>query len=1194
MKRLVLPTLLLLLLPGFSYPQAEPEAGYHLQVLAMDETGVVLELRLTDFTIKDQPHDGVTYQTVGVPGLASLTGPGQPQLPGLGRLLGTPPGGVARIDILESESETLSGLRLFPTPALPFPDGSTELIQVPDEPPVETFALDTALYSRDALFPGALAEVGLTGQLRDQPVIQLRLYPFQYNPVRQTLKVYHRLRVQVLFAPTLGAQADVPASRPDTPYEQMLQRALLNHAALPSAAPPPRPAGSLDISTQDTTPALKIFVEENGLYQVTYEDLQNAGFNLSGVDPRHLRLVNEGSEVAIYVNGEEDGVFDPGDWLEFYGLAPVSEFTQRNVYWLTAGDGPGLRMAERDGTPTGAGSTPTAFYTTLHLEENHEYWKYLPNGEGQDHWFWERFPSAPHTSHFSFNLQNIAAIQADAFVRVSLQGRTSTEINPDHHTQILLNGTLIDEAWWDGDIAFTHEVTVSQQLFQEGNNRLTVKTPGDTGAGVDSLYFDSFDVDYWDTYAGENDQLYFTAPKAGTTTFSISNLSSEAIHVYDVSDPFQVNRLANGVVEAEGSTYRVRVEDDVASGTRYLALTAGQKRAPAGFLLDTPSSWKSPDNGADYLMITHEDFAGAVTRLADHRASQGLRVATVQITDIYDEFSHGLFTPQAVRDFLSYAYHYWIPPAPLHVLLVGDANYDYKDYLGTGNKNYVPTHLFESGLIGQTPTDNWFVSVSGDDPLPDMFIGRFSVRTLSQANTAVDKVLAYEQNPSPADWQQRALFVADDEEGFDTISEGLIAKLPTGYAPQRIYGNAYSDPLDSTPDIIEAIDQGTLIVNFIGHGSVYGWYWDRGKRIFDNWDIPDLDNGPFYPLLVTGNCNNGLFAHPTTTYALAEQFVRFEDKGGIAAWSPTGLGYASWHQGIVGALYEAMFRDYTYQLGPATTTAKIEAFAHLGWREPIEIFTLFGDPALALRVVQPHLSLNQTATPAYVHPGQLLTYTLTYANAGNELAENVVLTEIYDTRTIYQAAHPAPTGGNNVWQLGSLPAGASDTITVTVQVPETVPAGTTLLNQAVLSGAGLNSAGATAQTLVVQPGLSLTKSAAVSQIRPGQLLTYTLTYTNVGNVQAKNVVLTETYAAYTTYYAASPPPTQGDNVWQLGSLPVDGSGTITTVVQVSETAPAGDRLVNTASLGGDSVGPEQATAQTFIEWAKIYLPLIRR
>lgn len=1042
-KRLLL-LALLSLLSGFGYPQAEPDVGYHLQVLEMDETGVVLELRLIDFSIGDRLHDGVTYQTLTAPGLTPMTGPGQPQLPGLGRLLGTPPGGVAQINILETESETIDGVRLFPTPALAFPD--------PDGPPLETFALDTTLYSRDAFFPGALAELGLTGWLRDQPVAQVRLYPFQYNPVQHRLEVYRRVRVQVLLPPALGPQAAVPAPRPDTPYEQVLARSLLNYAALPPAPLPPRPADSFDVSIQDMEPALKIFVEEDGLYQVTYEDLHNSGFDLSGVNPRHLRLVNRGSEISIYVHGEEDGIFDPGDWLEFYGIAPVSEFTHRNVYWLTPGDGPGLRMAERDGTPGGGGSTPTAFYTTLHLEENHEYWRMLPEGEGQDHWFWERFPSAPHTSYYSFNLQNIATIQADALVRVSLQGRTSVStVNPDHHTQIRLNGTLIDEAWWDGQVPFTHQVTIAQRLFKEGNNKLVVKAPGDTGAGVDSLYVDGFDIGYWDTYVAENDRLTFTAPEAGTYTFVIRNFNNEAIHVYDISHPSQVSRLVNGSIEADGGGYRVRVEDDAPSEARYLALTAGQKRAPAGLLLDTPSSWKSPDNGADYLIITHQDFTEAAARLADYRASQGLRVATVQITNVYDEFSGGLFDPGAIRDFLSYAYHNWTPPAPLYVLLVGDANYDYRDYLDTGNKNYLPTHLFESSLIGQTPTDNWFVSVSGDDPLPDMFLGRLPAQTLAQANTMVDRVLAYEQDPPPGDWKQHTLFVADDEASFETISDELIATLPPGYTPQRIYATAYPQPYDPTSDIIHAIDQGKLIVNYIGHGSTTTWGSWPGGRILGKSDISNLDNDPLYPFLVTGNCSNGLFAHPTTRYALAEEFVHDEGRGAIAAWSPTGLGYPSWHDAMAESLYGAMFGDYMYQLGAATTAAKLEAFARVGWREPVEIFTLFGDPALTLLVVQPRLSFSKRATASNILPGQLLTYTLAYANAGNHVAGNVMLTETYDPHTRYVAASPPPTSGEGAWEIGALAPGASGTISVTVRVLETVPGGTSLLNKAVLS-----------------------------------------------------------------------------------------------------------------------------------------------
>jgi len=1058
MKHALLLLALLVLLPGFSYPPAEPGVGYRLDVLEMGETGVVLELHLTDYTLIEREHEGVTYAVLTVPGLVSLTGPGQPGLPGLGTLLATAPGGIERIEVLEVETETLEGVRLFPTPGLALPE--------PDAPPVETVAPDAALYSRDALFPDAPAEVGLSGWLRDQPVAQVRLVPFQYNPARGTLEIYRRLRVQVHFSPTPGTQAEAPPARTDTPYERMLESALLNYAARPPVSQPPPAVQPADISAQDLDPALKVFVEEDGLYQVTYQDIQNAGLNLDGIDPRHLHLLNLGSEVAIHIHGEEDGVFDPGDWLEFYGLAASSEYTSRNVYWLTPGDGPGLRMPERDGTPTGAGPTPTSFYTTLYVEENHEYWKDLPNGEGQDHWFWERFPSAPHTSYFSFNLGRLAPIQADALVRVSLHGRTSTALDPDHHTRILLNDALIDEAWWDGQMPFTHQVTVPQQLFREGYNQLTVRTPGDTGSSVDSLYFNSFEIGYWDTYVAENDRLHFAAPGAGTYTFVISNFSQDAIEVYDISQPSRVVRLVNASVEAEGGTYRVRVEDDVSSDARYLALTEGQKRTPAGFLLDAPSNWRSPENGADYVIITHEDFTDAAIRLADYRAGQGLRVATVQINDVYDEFSGGVFDPGAIRDFLSYAYHNWTPPAPLYVLLVGDANYDYQDYLDTGNPNYVPTHLFESWLIGQTPTDNWFVSVSGDDPLPDMFIGRISVWTLAQADIVVDKILAYEQNPPPGDWKQSALFVADDEAGFEETSDELIARLPAWYNIQRIYATGYPPSHDPTPDIIRAIDDGTLIVNYLGHGYITYWSSWPGGNIFQRDDIANLHNGPLYPLLVTGNCYNGLFAHPTTRSAFAEEFVNVEGRGGIAAWSPTGLGYTSWHETLSRELYATIFEEYTYQLGPATTAAKLKTFAQLGWRDPIEIFTLFGDPALTLQAVQPRLTLEKAANVANVQAGQLLTYTLTYANHGNQPAENAVLTETYDPHTQFVSASPAPSNGDNVWQLGALPPGASGTISVTLRVLADVPIGTTLRNQALLSSDSLDDESAAVDTSV--------------------------------------------------------------------------------------------------------------------------------
>jgi len=85
-------------------------------------------------------------------------------------------------------------------------------VLVPDGPPVETFTLDDTFYSHDEAFPVTPAEVRLNGRRRGQPVAQVQLVPFQYNPGQETLVVYWRLRAGCV-SPLLSA----PRSRRSQP-----------------------------------------------------------------------------------------------------------------------------------------------------------------------------------------------------------------------------------------------------------------------------------------------------------------------------------------------------------------------------------------------------------------------------------------------------------------------------------------------------------------------------------------------------------------------------------------------------------------------------------------------------------------------------------------------------------------------------------------------------------------------------------------------------------------------------------------------------------------------------------------------------------------------------------------------------------------------------------------------------------------
>ena len=260
--------------------------------------------------------------------------------------------------------------------------------------------------------------------------------------------------------------------------------------------------------------------------------------------------------------------------------------------------------------------------------------------------------------------------------------------------------------------------------------------------------------------------------------------------MYDIRDPSSPVRLLNAGSESSAgaesrgdrtsgsdAAYTVVFEDHAGAEARYLALTPAAYHPPAGIVADEPSDLRDAANGADEIIITHDGFYADILPLAAHREAQGLRVEVVRVTDVYDEFSGGVFTPQAIRDFLAYAYSHWTAPAPSYVLLVGDANFDYLDRFGTGSLNYMPTYVFDAMDVGETANDTWLACVDGGDPLPDLFLGRFSARSRADVQAMVNKAIGYEANPTLGAWSSRALYVADDDlPFFETMSENWIAQ----------------------------------------------------------------------------------------------------------------------------------------------------------------------------------------------------------------------------------------------------------------------------------------------------------------------------------------------------------------------------------------------------------------------------------
>lgn len=765
-------------------------------------------------------------------------------------------------------------------------------------------------------------------QRRDQPIAQLT-----FNPVQQhgdSANVYTKIIVELTWE-----HFTEPLQKPNHPaYEKLLAETLFNYSSLDR--PTPQTARLPQVQQRNSTsPTLRITISESGLYYLPFAILSSAG--LPTDDPAQLHLTHRKQPVATTL-------YDDG--LLFFGEAYEDLYTDENVYWLTVGAGTEMATIN-ESHPTAP--VATQFSKTVHLEENTIYWNTMPNGTGQDHWFWgERI--SPNSSglessrSFTATLPTVSSTPT-ATLRVQLKGYTTL----DHKTRISLNNHLIDEQIWTGQTVHTHTIPVTGSLLVAGENVITIEAV-DAGAVVDQLYVNWIEIDYASTYTAIDDTIFFTAPTSGTFAFTVTGFTTNTLHLFDITNPYQPQQISHTV--SNGS---LNFQQTVTDGTRFFA--TANKSVPQT-ALDSVSHWRDEGNSADWLIIAHSDFITPAHRLAAHRTTQGLQTAVVDIQDVYDEFGDGFFNPDAIRDFLAYTYDNWQSPAPTYVVLLGDGSQDYKDQTQSGSRNFIPPHMIETFDRGQIPSDHWYVTFEGNDVFEEMFIGRLSAETLPQANAIVDNIISYENRPAPN--RQLALFVADDRETiFETNSEQLIDRLPTFFDVERIYARVYTTAR-MTRDISQTLLSGATFVNYSGHGNYYRWgsYVAKGRshRIFTEIHADLLTNSGLNPFITIADCLNGFFSIPSGVIiepyneALAEALQRPVNGGAIAIWTDAGLGYTSGQRILMNAFYNTLFTDQMASLGSATNIAKTELYNSSSfWEQNVRTMTLFGDPATRLK-----------------------------------------------------------------------------------------------------------------------------------------------------------------------------------------------------------------------------------------------------
>ncbi|MBN1260210.1 MAG: DUF11 domain-containing protein [Anaerolineae bacterium] len=1159
-------------------------SGEFIEIVSYDSWGIEIELRSPDLAVAVLQTESGTCDLLTMEGYAETGTPGAPALPALNATLGIPEGVEVAVEILERDTE-----RIFGTQALcPAPEIIVE--QSIGEPPQylgEKRIFDPSEYSVDALTPSVPVEIASTGFIRSQRVAQLLFRPLQYNPVSGALLQTRWARVRVSFSEPVFTRTGDPGVDEGF-FEELLGNTLVNYDLSRAWRVASAPGVSEVRSQSVPNPMYRILVETAGLYQITYETLQavDPTVDLSVVDPRTFHLTNQGVEVAIFITGDDPESFEPGDAILFYGEAIDAKYTDTNVYWLTWNAFFGARMPEINGTP-GSGVTPTSFRTTMRLEEDLLYQSNSPDRDN-DHWYWDYVyvtggVSVRNPLSFTLDLPQVAVGMPDATLRGMLMSFSAI---PNHSTQVRINGAPVYTATWDAGDYHAFSVDFSHALLAKGVNTITVE--GGLGVTTDVALINWFEVDYYAAYETGADQLFFDGDQSGTWKYEVAGFDSLALDVLDITNPKVPARILNGAVQLAGP-YTLAFQHTITGEHHYLALGEGQRLIPAKIERDTISDLRNPENAADLIIISYADFYAAVAPLAQYRESQGYRVMLTDVQDVFDEFGFGLYDPEAIRDFLAYAYDTWVAPAPAYVLLVGDGNHDPKDNQGYGEISYIPPYLADvDPWISEAPADNRYVSISGADVLPDMHLGRLPVHSAAEATALVDKILAYEQSPPAGTWNEQAIFVADNADaggnfaGFsNTIADNYV---PSPYTTEKIYLGVTHDTSGARTALMNALNAGRLLVNYIGHSSTQFW---ASEKLLQLSNLPGISNAGRLPFVVPMTCLEGSFSYPSPPgvdySSLGESIVRLAQHGAIASWSPTGMGVASGHDVMNRYLYQAIFFDDVIDLGAAATIGKV-ALGGLGHDELIETYILFGDPLTHLNVLGADVGIEKMGSPAGpIWPGDWLTYTLTYSNTGPATAHHVVISDtlpaglISPTVQSSEAMLTLRPGTMFVWDVADLEAGEGGVITVTAQVNPRFAGLLTNVATIETSAQDDDLGNNTSEPVVIEviaPDLVIDKTAPHSAL-PGEVITYTLTFANVGTALATGSVITDLIPAAVltpTVISATENviPRPGTTfVWDVADLDVDEGGAI--VLQGTVDPNFSGTLINEATLSTDTL-----------------------
>lgn len=470
--------------------------------------------------------------------------------------------------------------------------------------------------------------------------------------------------------------------------------------------------------------------------------------------------------------------------------------------------------------------------------------------------------------------------------------------------------------------------------------------------------------------------------------------NNTSISIWDITNPFQPEIIpaviSNNVATWKATTTNLR-EYISFSNSSYLA------PVPIGQVLN--QNLHSLSN-IDIVIISAPLHRSSADELASIHSEMGKSVLVVSPFEIYNEFSSGNPDPVAFRMLMKMLYDRANgneDEAPENLILFGDGNY--LNNKGLRSQLFYNVLVFESdnsyATLGSYVSDDYFVTLDDDDSGAatdklDCGIGRIPAQDQSEASIYLSKVRSYLSSNTTTDggascvgdgtestfgsWRNIITFVADDLDGsggpfesFHLTSSENIAGYINQNFPEYDITKLYMDAFKqvSTPGgerypegeeaIRQRVQNGSLLVNYTGHGGEKGWAHERILTIptISNWS-----NSNKLAVFVTATCELAKYDDPE--FKSAGELLLLNPNGGAIAMLTTTRVVTS---GSNAALNQAFFNVALDKENISNLTlGKINQLTKNGvsaGNTSKPNFSLIGDPALQIAYPQKYVYTTQ-------------------------------------------------------------------------------------------------------------------------------------------------------------------------------------------------------------------------------------------